>query len=226
MTPIRRTRGRASRQAVLAGKMGGLGTERRLPAGRGDSRHSRAVANIYERSPEGPADHAAHHERRHNIEVSEVRIKLAEDRHPGDGKLLAYASISLDDAFVVRDLKVIAGSLGRFVAMPSRSLKDPCPHCGRNNPLRAWFCNQCGVRLAADRIDRNEAGRFKVHADVAHPITSECREMILDAVLAAYDAEVRRSELPGYVPMFEMSGPRNGGPLSARMVAAAKGRVA
>ena len=42
----------------------------------------------------------------------------------GDDKLKAFASIVLDNAFIVKDLKIIEGTTGRFVAMPSRRGKD------------------------------------------------------------------------------------------------------
>ena len=45
-----------------------------------------------------------------------------------DDKLKAFASIIIDDAFVVKDLKVIEGNNGRFVAMPSRRGKDGVFH--------------------------------------------------------------------------------------------------
>jgi stage V sporulation protein G len=42
----------------------------------------------------------------------------------GDDKLKAFASIILNSAFIVKDLKIIEGNNGRFVAMPSRRGKD------------------------------------------------------------------------------------------------------
>ena len=42
----------------------------------------------------------------------------------GDEKLKAYVSIKLDDCFVVRDMKVIKGTTGYFVAMPAKKMKD------------------------------------------------------------------------------------------------------
>ncbi len=39
-------------------------------------------------------------------------------------KVKAYASIVLDDCFIVRDLKVINGESKLFVAMPSKKMKD------------------------------------------------------------------------------------------------------
>ncbi|MCK4352581.1 septation regulator SpoVG [candidate division WOR-3 bacterium] len=53
------------------------------------------------------------------MEVTGVRITLRDDP-----KLKAFASITFDDCFVVRDLKVIDGTNGLFVAMPSRKLGD------------------------------------------------------------------------------------------------------
>lgn len=50
------------------------------------------------------------------MEITEVRIRIVE----GQGKLKAYASITLDGEFVIHDLKIIEGERGLFVAMPSR----------------------------------------------------------------------------------------------------------
>lgn len=53
------------------------------------------------------------------MEITEVKIyPVNEDR------LKAYVTITLDNAFVVRDLKVILGNEGLFVAMPSKKRKD------------------------------------------------------------------------------------------------------
>ena len=54
------------------------------------------------------------------MEITEVRINLVE----GDEKLLAFATVTFDNCFVVRDLKVINGKRGYFVAMPSKRMKD------------------------------------------------------------------------------------------------------
>ena len=39
-------------------------------------------------------------------------------------KLKAYATVIFDDAFVVRDMKIIHGNNGLFVAMPNKKTKD------------------------------------------------------------------------------------------------------
>ena len=61
------------------------------------------------------------------MEISEVRIKLMEKT---DDRLRAFCSITFEQCFVIRDLKIIDGASGPFVAMPSRKLTVHCPRCG------------------------------------------------------------------------------------------------
>jgi stage V sporulation protein G len=70
-----------------------------------------------------------------------------------EDKLKAYATITFENCFIVRDLKVISGNKGYFIAMPSKKRKD---------------------------------GTFR---DVAHPLNSETRKMIEEAVLEVYERE-------------------------------------
>ena len=132
-----------------------------------------------------------------------MRVKLVGD---GEENLKAFCSITIDDDFVVRDLKVIAGHKGTFVAMPSRKLADKCPKCGGKNHLRASYCSECGARLSRDRARRDEVGKVKLHADIAHPINSACREEVQRRVLEAYEAELERSAQPGYMPHGDVPG--------------------
>jgi stage V sporulation protein G len=53
------------------------------------------------------------------IEITEVRVSLR-----NDDKLKAFVSITLNDSFVIRGLKIIRGNSGLFVAMPSRKRPD------------------------------------------------------------------------------------------------------
>jgi stage V sporulation protein G len=137
------------------------------------------------------------------VEITEVRIKLMEDNSGSNERLQAFCSITFDDMFVIRDLKIIEGAKGFFVAMPSRKLTDRCTHCGTKNHLRSRFCNQCGSRLDENRAIRDADGRAKLHADIAHPINSACREKIQSAVLASYADELERSKMPGYVSRYD-----------------------
>jgi stage V sporulation protein G len=161
------------------------------------------------------------------VEITEVRVKLMEE--PGE-RLQAFCSITFDDAFVVRDLKIIEGATGPFVAMPSRKLTTHCPQCGCKNHLRAAHCNQCGARLKESSGGKDDEGRAKLYADIAHPINSACREMIQQRVIQAFEEEKARSKLPGYVPSYddfepsELSSPRTNGAMMTQFQGAEKPR--
>jgi len=131
------------------------------------------------------------------MEITEAKVRLVEDR---TARLKAFCTITLDREFVVRDIKIIDGSKGLFVAMPSRKVTDHCPKCHCKNHLRAKYCNDCGARLPGNRSPDPTEASSKLHVDVAHPINSECRNRIQKAILDAYEAEVERSKAPGYVP--------------------------
>jgi stage V sporulation protein G len=134
------------------------------------------------------------------VVITEVRIKLVEENNE---RLQAFCSVTFDNAFVVRDLKIIEGTKGSFVAMPSRKLTDRCASCGCKNHLRARYCNSCGHKLDENRAVRDADGRAKLHADIAHPINSGCREVIQSAVIEAYQKERERAKQPGYVCTYD-----------------------
>ena len=98
-----------------------------------------------------------------NLKISDVRIRFVKKE---DSKLKAVASITIDDCFVVHDIKVIEGTDGPFIAMPSRKTND---------------------------------GEFK---DIAHPLNTETREELKNAILAAYEQELAHAE-----QNFEISKP-------------------
>ncbi|MCZ6654541.1 MAG: SpoVG family protein, partial [Planctomycetota bacterium] len=130
------------------------------------------------------------------MEISEVRVKLVSNSKE---RLRAFCSITIENEFVIRDLKIIDGLNGTFVAMPSRKLADRCPNCGYKNHLRAHFCNECGQELGEQRGKR-ATKRGKLHADIAHPINAGCRERIQDIVIGAFEEELEKSKQPDYRP--------------------------
>ena len=123
------------------------------------------------------------------MEITEVRVALKDSP---DKKLKAYATVTFDDAFVVRNIKVIEGTNGLFIAMPSRKVKQPCPKCGFKNELRSKYCNQCAVLLPqgpklVEQADN--VGAQLEHKDIAHPITQLFREYLQKRVLETYEQE-------------------------------------
>jgi len=53
------------------------------------------------------------------MDITDIRIRKV----VGEGKFKAYVTITLDDCFVVHNIKVIEGKTGLFIAMPSRKTK-------------------------------------------------------------------------------------------------------
>lgn len=90
------------------------------------------------------------------MNITEVRAK----RIDGDNRLVGIAAITIDNCFVVHELRIIEGKNGLFVAMPSRKMPN---------------------------------GEYK---DVAHPINSETRAMIEQAVLETFNQlpEIHKAE--------------------------------
>lgn len=120
------------------------------------------------------------------MEITEVRISL---REGGNKKLKAYVTVTFDDCFVVRNLKVIEGRNGLFVAMPSRKMRQFCPRCGKKVDLNSRFCNQCGAELPPPPRDMEQQKSSQVHQDLAHPINQQFRDYLQKKVLDAYEQE-------------------------------------
>ncbi len=129
------------------------------------------------------------------MEITEVRVKLVDQ-----DKLKAFCSITIDNSFVIRDLKIIEGAKGLFVAMPSRKLTVRCRRCGSKNQVQSNYCAECGTSMPPDRRGRSKDGRLKLHADIAHPINSSCREQIQSRVLNDFELECQAAAEPGYEP--------------------------
>jgi stage V sporulation protein G len=94
------------------------------------------------------------------MRITEVRVSLRED-----AKLKAFASITLDDSFVIRGLKIIEGKTGTFVAMPSRRRKD-----GEYQDIAHPINNEARAEMERIILDeyRKERERAKVTSDASH----------------------------------------------------------
>jgi stage V sporulation protein G len=123
------------------------------------------------------------------MEITETRVVLKDSP---DKKLKAYVTVTFDSAFVVRNIKVIEGTGGLFIAMPSRKVKQPCPKCNFKNEIRSKYCNQCAAQLpvTARPMSQDAASPAQLeHKDIAHPITQSFREYLQKKILEAYEQE-------------------------------------
>ena len=124
------------------------------------------------------------------MEITEIRVFLKEGQ---DKKLKAYATLTFDNEFVVRNIKVIQGASGMFIAMPSRKLKFSCLKCKFRNEMGSKFCNQCGASLPVLKEEPVLKDSKAEHRDIAHPITQRFREYIQAKILESYKREVEHS---------------------------------
>lgn len=124
------------------------------------------------------------------MEITEVRISLRDN----EGKRLkAYATVTFDNSFVVRNIKVVEGNNGLFVAMPAKKLKQFCSRCGKKVEAGSRYCNHCGIQLPPS--PRNSNDRQATHQDLAHPINQQFRDYLQSKVLDAFYTE--RDQGPG-----------------------------
>jgi len=121
------------------------------------------------------------------MDITDVRVKLIMD---SSDRLKAVCTVTFDQSFVVRDVKVVEGTNGLFVAMPSRKLTANCPKCRSKNHVRARHCNECGSKLSSqEHLAVDQEGRSKLHRDIAHPITADFRAIMQEKVIEAFREE-------------------------------------
>ncbi len=117
------------------------------------------------------------------MEITETRISHIENPN---SRLRAYASITFDNVFVVRDIRIIEGKNGLFIAMPSKRMQRSCTKCGFKNPTTNRYCGSCG-----QNIEINGGLQTPValqYVDLAHPISTEFRDYLQQRVLEAYQS--------------------------------------
>jgi len=124
------------------------------------------------------------------VEITEVRVSLKDNNSK---KLKAYVTVTFDNSFVVRNIKVIEGNSGVFVAMPTRKAKQFCPRCGKRIDMGSKYCSYCGSQLPLVTKD-NDKNAQQIHQDIAHPINQEFRDYLQKTVLEAYQKEKEASK--------------------------------
>lgn len=120
--------------------------------------------------------------------VTHVDVKLADK--PAE-RVRAYCKVTIEDCFLLHDVKIVDGKKGLHVSMPSRRLTDYCPECGRKNCLEASYCNFCGEELGEFEPPQDGLP-FNFFVDTAHPITPQCRDYLNGEVLKAYRSELQK----------------------------------
>ncbi len=123
------------------------------------------------------------------MEVTDVRIKILPRKKD---KVKAVATITFDNCFVVRNVKLVEGNNGLFVAMPAEEVKRACPQCNSRIPSNSRFCPRCGAHLGDTPPNYRNTTR-----DLAHPINQEMREYITQKIISAYQEKLTQGETTG-----------------------------
>ena len=121
------------------------------------------------------------------MEITEIRVFPKEGQ---DKKLKAYTTITFDNVFVVRNIKVIQVLSSLFIAMPSRKIKHLCLKCHFKNEVGSKYCNHCGASIRSENQQVGFSDAKAEHRDIAHPITQQFREYLQTKILEAYEKEV------------------------------------
>ncbi|HPP66735.1 MAG TPA: septation protein SpoVG family protein [bacterium] len=119
------------------------------------------------------------------MEITETRISPI---NKPNSRLRGYASVTFDNSFVIREIRIIEGKNGLFIAMPSRKMQRPCPKCNFKNPVTNKFCGQCGSEIKISE-QKNSSPGSQQHKDLAHPINTQFRDYLQKKVLEAYDQQ-------------------------------------
>lgn len=104
------------------------------------------------------------------MKITEIRIHLM-----GEERLKAFASVTFDDSFVVRNMKVVEGAKGVFLCMPSRKLPDGS-HKDMVHPINQEFrqyLEENILKAYNEELAKNPAGATKSAQET--PETSEAK---------------------------------------------------
>jgi len=149
------------------------------------------------------------------MEITETRIRLATNTR--NTKLRAFCNATIDNAIAIRDIRIVEGAKGLFVAMPSRRLTIRCLKCGAKNDMAEKFCNECGSKINNTNLTATGLGTTKLHTDIVHPINTSTREIFQKKIIDAYKQELERlkqatSFSAGRVEPKSATTPREGDP--------------
>ena len=92
------------------------------------------------------------------MKITEIRIHLM-----GEERLKAFASVTFDDSFVVRNMKIVEGAKGVFLCMPSRKLPDGS-HKDMVHPINQDFRKYLEdnvLQAYKDELAKNPSGKTK-----------------------------------------------------------------
>lgn len=122
------------------------------------------------------------------VPVTAVKVDLP---YNNSGKLLAFVTVELGGAMVVKDVEVYESPEGRTrVGMPSRPRRVPCilPRCGAKVRLFDRFCPMCGTPQLVGEV--NGLAEGSLYRELVHPCNNSMRRYLHGVVLDAFGKAV------------------------------------
>ncbi|MDD6173478.1 MAG: SpoVG family protein [Elusimicrobiaceae bacterium] len=105
------------------------------------------------------------------MKITEIRIHLM-----GEERLKAFASVTFDDSFVVRNMKIVEGGKGVFLCMPSRKLPDGS-HKDMVHPINQEFrkyLEENIIKAYQEELAKNQGGNSSEPEDKGPDTTEAC----------------------------------------------------
>lgn len=146
------------------------------------------------------------------MNITEVGIILTS--RGDDDKLVAYATITLDAAIVIRGIRLVCLPDRFLISFPSRMRRDYCGNCSQKIALSDRWCRWCGARQADGRVAAYLAasGKRSPYEDHAYPVNHAARAEVEAAIVEAYQEAVARSEAEARAAGNLGPGNSDGGP--------------
>ena len=111
------------------------------------------------------------------MQITDVRVRKVNK----EGKMKAVVSITIDNEFVVHDIKVIDGDKGLFIAMPSRKAGD-----GEYRDIAHPINSETREKIQSAVLEKYEIAALQAEAEAeAEAAAAEAEAVVEEAVVAA-----------------------------------------
>jgi stage V sporulation protein G len=143
------------------------------------------------------------------MEVKIVEMQLANDSSSNTGKVKAFLTLLLNDAFIIKGFKIVEGTEKLFLAYPSRKQVFRCPQCGTSNLLgsRTKYCRFCLNVLLNTSLPP-----LKKYLPIVEAKTTSIHKNLEKYVFAVYKNMFSPSAIQNTDNVFELSNDGDGSP--------------
>lgn len=117
------------------------------------------------------------------LEITDIRM-VREEKNSSRNAVIAYVTITLNDQFLIKNIRLIRHSDRLVIGMPNREKIRDCPHCSIRNAQSNRYCHQCGTPLEKVKID------YSAYVDIVHPTKQTFREYLERVIIEEYKRQL------------------------------------